>query len=48
MKNDPLSQELIGQAIAMLKMAYVPYSNYPVGAALFDVSAADDEGGGED
>lgn len=38
MKNDPLSQELIGQAIAMLKMAYVPYSNYPVGAALLSDS----------
>ena len=34
MKNDTLPQELIKQAIAMMKIAYVPYSNYPVGAAL--------------
>ena len=38
MKNNPVPQDLIDQAIAMLKKAYVPYSNYPVGAALLSES----------
>lgn len=32
--NDDLRNSLVQQAIAAAKHAYIPYSNYPVGAAL--------------
>ena len=38
MGNDVDDQELIQRAIAAAQWAYVPYSNYPVGAALLTTS----------